>query len=99
VALGAGSGHLGSAIAGAAIAVVALGALGALTYRQVARIPRRVLQLAVGIVLATFGTFWAVEGAGGHWPGEEAALPAIAALYLATAAALLARRRQELPAR
>ena len=94
VALGAGAGHLGSAALGAALAVVVLGALGALTYRQVARIPRRVLQLAVGIVLATFGTFWAVEGAGGHWPGGEAALPAIGALYVATAGALLVRRRE-----
>jgi uncharacterized membrane protein len=93
VALGAGAGHLGSAALGAAAAVVVLGALGALASRPVARIPRRVLQLAVGTLLASFGTFWAVEGAGGHWPGAEAALPAITALYALVAAMVLTVHR------
>jgi Ca2+/H+ antiporter, TMEM165/GDT1 family len=97
IALGAGAGDLRPVALGAAGAVLLLGALGALTYRHVARIPRRILQLGVGVVLATFGTFWAVEGAGGRWPGHEAALVAIGALYLATAAALL-RRMRGLPA-
>jgi uncharacterized membrane protein len=93
VALGAGAGAVGSAAVGAAAAVVLLGALGALTHRLVARIPRRVLQLGVGVMLAAFGTFWAVEGVGGHWPAEEAAIPVLAALYLCAATVLLARAR------
>jgi uncharacterized membrane protein len=93
VALGAGAGAVGSAAIGAGAAVVLLGGLGALTHRLIARIPRRVLQLGVGIMLAAFGTFWAVEGVGGHWPANEAAIPALGALYLGAATVLLARAR------
>jgi Ca2+/H+ antiporter, TMEM165/GDT1 family len=94
VALGSGAGEFWPAALGAVAALVVLGALGALTYTLVARLPRRILQLGVGLVLATFGTFWAVEGAGGRWPGGEAALVGIAALYAATAAALLRMARR-----
>jgi hypothetical protein len=38
--------HLGSAVVGAAAAIIVLGALGGLTYRMIARIPRRALQLS-----------------------------------------------------
>ncbi len=85
VALGAAAHSLGSAIAGAAGAVVVVGALGALAYRFVARIPRRTLQLFVGAMLTTFGTFWAGEGVGLHWPGAETALAWLFAGYVAVA--------------
>jgi Ca2+/H+ antiporter, TMEM165/GDT1 family len=64
VAFGAAAGAAGSAVVGAVAAIIVLGAVGALTYRLVARIPRRALQLFVGALLTTFGTFWAVEGLG-----------------------------------
>jgi uncharacterized membrane protein len=89
VALGSAARDLTPAVAGAAAAVVVVGAAGALTYRLVARIPRRTMQLGVGALLTTFGTFWAAEGAGVHWPGGEWALVGLAALYAAVAAALL----------
>ena len=34
----------------------------------VRRVPRSVLQLVVGIMLTTFGSFWALEGLGVGWP-------------------------------
>jgi uncharacterized membrane protein len=89
VAFGAAARDLGSAAAGAAVAVVAIGALGALTYRLVARMPRRTMQLLVGAMLTTFGTFWAAEGTGVHWPGEDWALVGLAGLYLAASIASL----------
>ena len=42
------------------------------------------LAALVGLLLTTFGTFWAAEGAGASWPGDDAALPAILA-FLALA--------------
>jgi uncharacterized membrane protein len=48
------------------------------------------MKLGVCLLLSSFGTFWAVEGLGGEWPGSE-----FAVLYIATAysvAALLAVR-------
>ncbi|MDP9239748.1 MAG: hypothetical protein M3O55_03785 [Actinomycetota bacterium] len=74
VAFGAAAGAISSAAMGAALAVLAVGVLGLLTYRLVARIPRRALQLFVGAMLTTFGTFWAAEGVGVVWPGGDAAL-------------------------
>src|SRR3954449_2881500 len=63
-AFGGASGALGSAVIGAAAAGVVLAAVGAATYRLVARIPRRALQLFVGALLSAFGTFWSTEGFG-----------------------------------
>ncbi len=100
VALGAAAGDLWSAAAGAGVAVVAFSALGALTYPLLARIPRRTMQLVVGAMLTTFGTFWAVEGVGAHWPAEEWALAWLAVLYLAASLGMLAlvRRWRAAPA-
>jgi uncharacterized membrane protein len=89
VAFGAAAGAVGSAVVGAAAAVLVLGALGGLTYRLVARIPRRALQLFVGAMLTTFGTFWAGEGLGVAWPGDQWALLALGAVYVVAALGLL----------
>jgi Ca2+/H+ antiporter, TMEM165/GDT1 family len=66
-----------------------LAAVGAATYRLVARIPRRALQLFVGALLSSFGTFWAGQGVGVGWPGGELALLWLIALYAATGVVLL----------
>src|SRR4051794_6565562 len=100
VALGGASGALGSAVVGAAAAVIVLAVVGAATYRLIARIPRRALQLFVGALLSAFGTFWAGQGLGVRWPGGELALLCLAALYASTAVVLLSLvRRWQLPGR
>ena len=35
------------------------------------------MKFAVGVMLTSFGMFWGAEGAGAHWPGDDAALLAI----------------------
>jgi uncharacterized membrane protein len=89
VAVGGGAGALGSAIVGAVAAVVVLAAVGAATYRLIAAIPRRALQLFVGALLSAFGTFWAALGVGVSWPGSDLALLWLVALYAATGVVLL----------
>jgi uncharacterized membrane protein len=89
VAFGAASQAIGSAVIGAAAAVVIVGALGLASYRWVARIPRRALQLFVGVALVTFGTFWAGEGLSVGWPGGDLALVWLAVLYVAAALLLV----------
>ena len=89
VAFGAASNAVGSAAIGAAASVILIGALGAASYRLVARIPRRALQLFVGAMLVTFGTFWAGEGLSIGWPGEELALVWLAAVYVISALILV----------
>ena len=90
VAFGAAARAIGSAVLGAAASVVLVGALGLGSYRLVARIPRRALQLFVGAMLTTFGTFWAAEGLGVDWPGGDLALVWLGAVY-AVVALLLVR--------
>jgi len=89
VAFGAAAGTYGSAALGAAASVVVIGALGLASYRLVAQIPRRALQLFVGAMLVTFGTFWAGESLGVAWPGNELALAWLGALYVAAALVLV----------
>jgi uncharacterized membrane protein len=90
VAFGAAADAIGSAIVGAAVSIVIIGAVGALTYRYVAAVPRRALQLFVGAMLITFGTFWVGQGLSVDWPGGDFALVWLGALY-AAAALLLVR--------
>jgi Ca2+/H+ antiporter, TMEM165/GDT1 family len=89
VAFGAASRAIGSAAIGAAASIVIVGALGLASYRWVARIPRRALQMFVGAMLVTFGTFWAGEGLSVEWPGGELALVWLGAFYVVSALLLV----------
>lgn len=94
VSFGATSGHLMVSIVAAGAAFVVIAAAGAIARRAVERIPRSALQLVVGLMLSSFGTFWAVEGLGGTWPGEDAAILGLLGLYILTAVALVALLRR-----
>jgi uncharacterized membrane protein len=84
VTFGAGSNHLGAAVIGGVGAVVIIGALGFSLHQTVRRIPRSFLQLVVGILLTTFGTFWSLEGLGVEWPAGDGAILGLLALYVLT---------------
>jgi len=88
-AFGAASNAFGSAVAGALASIVVIGALGLASYRVVARIPRRALQLFVGAMLITFGTFWSGEGLGVEWPAGDLALVWLGAVYVVAALVLV----------
>ena len=70
------------AAAGAAAAGAIVLAVGAAAHRPLARVPQNTIKFAVGLLLSTFGTFWAVEGLGWftesgesvEWPGGDVAL-------------------------
>ena len=85
VSFGAGANNLGAAIVGGAAALVIVGGLGAALHNTVRRVPRSLLQLVVGILLTTFGTFWSLEGLGVTWPASDGAILGLLALYLLTA--------------
>ena len=92
---------LGSAVLGAAAAFVIIGAAGVLAHDVVQRIPRSALQLLVGTLLSSFGTFWSVEGLGVAWPGGDTAILVLVGWYVLAAAGytgLLRRRAQRLVA-
>jgi uncharacterized membrane protein len=94
VSFGAAAQALPSAILGAAAAIVVIGGAGLLTRGLVQRIPRSALQLLVGTLLSSFGTFWAVEGLGVAWPGEDAAILALVGWYALAAAYYIGRLRR-----
>jgi uncharacterized membrane protein len=83
VAFSAASHALASAVLAAAASVLLIGGLGFASYRLVARIPRRALQLFVGALLTTFGTFWAGEGLRVDWPGNDLSLLWLGVIYVA----------------
>ncbi len=94
VSFGANANQLGVAVIGGVGAVVVIGAIGLVLQRPVSRIPRSLLQLVVGILLTTFGTFWALEGLGVEWPAGDGAIPGLLALYLLTAATYITIERR-----
>jgi len=90
---------LPSAVLGAAAAFLVVAGAGLLAREVVQRIPRSALQLLVGTLLSSFGTFWAVEGLGVAWPGSDAAILVLVGWYLLAAAGyvgLLRRRARRL---
>src|SRR5439155_25841993 len=86
VSSGASADRPAVAVIGGVGALVVIGALGAALQGPVRRIPRSLLQLVVGILLTTFGSFWALEGLGVEWPAGDGAILGLLALYVAAAA-------------
>ena len=79
--IGASSGQLTVAAASAVAAVVVVGVIAAVLHRPLSRVPENAIKFAVGLLLTTFGTFWAGEGVGLHWLGEDLALLWLLAVY------------------
>jgi Ca2+/H+ antiporter, TMEM165/GDT1 family len=81
---------LGAAIGGAIVL-----AAGFALHKPLARVPENTIKFVVGLLLSTFGTFWAVEGLGWFapddaslsWPGGDLALLVLLGLWGALAVA------------
>src|SRR5262245_28833340 len=67
-----------AALAAVAVVVVA----GFLVRGPLARVPENALKFAVGVLLTSFGIFWAGEGIGVDWPREDASLLALIVFML-----------------
>jgi uncharacterized membrane protein len=83
--LGTASHNLGLAATAAAAAVVIVTIVGLILARQLSSVPENALKMVVGLMLVSFGTFWAGEGIGVHWPGSDLAIPVLVAFYGAVA--------------
>ena len=89
IALGAGGRMLVPASVGAGLALALVVALGLWLHRPLARVPENALKFGVGVMLAAFGTFWVGEGVGLDWPGSDAAILALMAVFLLVSLALV----------
>jgi uncharacterized membrane protein len=67
----------------AAAAIVVVVIAGVVAHRPLSRVPENTLKFTVGVMLTSFGTFWAGEGVGIDWPEDEASLAALIALTVA----------------
>jgi len=79
--LGGGDHQLGLASAAAGAAILVVAAVGLVVARQLAGVPENAMKTAVGLMLVSFGTFWAGEGLGVHWPGSDLAIPVLVGIY------------------
>jgi uncharacterized membrane protein len=83
------------AAAAAATALVIVVVVGVVIHAPLSRVPENTLKFTVGLLLTTFGTFWAAEGAGASWPVEDASLLVLLAFYaLASLGAVRFLRQQ-----
>ncbi len=89
--LGSTSHDLGLAAAAAAAALVVVLIAGLLVARQLSSVPENAMKMGVGLMLVSFGTFWAGESIGVRWPGSDLAIPVLVCFYGMVAWILVAR--------
>lgn len=77
VTFGATAHQVPLAALGAVVAVLLVVAVGLVVHEPLTRVPENLLKFVVGLLLTSFGTFWAAEGAGVSWPGSDLAIPGI----------------------
>ena len=95
IAFGAAQGRFAVAIAGAAAAVVLVAVVGVLVRKPLQRVPENTIKFTVGVMLTSFGCFWAAEGAGVDWPGDELSLLGVIAFVLALSYGLVRMLRRQ----
>lgn len=86
------------AVAGAVAAVIVVLALALVVRTPLTKVPENTLKYGVGLLLATFGTFWSIEGLGifsasGEslaWAGDDLVLVALLVGWLALTRVLIA---------
>jgi len=96
------AGNVPLAAAGAAIAGAIVLAVGAVLHRPLSRVPENTIKHGVGILLTTFGTFWAIEGLGVfsaertslEWPAGDLALLAVLIGWIVVSRGLVASLRR-----
>ena len=74
--------------AGAALALIVVVAAGTLIRAPLQKVPENTLKFVVGIMLASFGTFWGGEGVGIEWWGSDLFLLVLVVFYLCLSGAL-----------
>jgi uncharacterized membrane protein len=95
IAFGSAQGSLGLAVLGAAAAVVLVVLAGVIAHAPLSRVPENTIKFAVGLLLTSFGCFWAAEGAGVDWPGDELSLLGVIGFFALVSFLLVrALRRQ-----
>ncbi|HEY2502935.1 MAG TPA: hypothetical protein VGI68_16355 [Mycobacterium sp.] len=77
-------------------AVILVAGVGVALRAPLARVPENAMKFAVGVMLSSFGIFWASEGAGARWPGGDAALLAVVPVVAVFSLALVGLVRRSI---
>jgi uncharacterized membrane protein len=88
VTFGGAQHNVALAAVGAVAAAIVVLLVGLAVHRPLSQVPENTMKYAVGVMLTTFGIFWAGEGAGVEWPGSDASLIGLL-VYVLGASALL----------
>jgi len=88
VTFGASARQVPLAALAALAAIVVVVSVAVAVRAPLARVPENTIKFAVGVLLSSFGTFWAAEGAGAHWPGSDGSLLVLIPLILLLALGL-----------
>jgi uncharacterized membrane protein len=89
VTFGATAHNVWLAAFGALAALVLVLVVGVAVHAPLSRVPENTLKFAVGLLLTSFGTFWAAEGAGANWPASDGAILGLLVFYAAASFALV----------
>ncbi len=87
--MGSGAHAFGSAIVGAAMGLVVVLSLGAALRAPLAKVPENTLKFVVGVMLTSFGSYWAGQAMGIRWPLSDATLLLLIAGYVLLSAFLV----------
>lgn len=92
---GISQGSVPLAALGAGAAIVLVGLAGVIVRQPLSQVPENTMKFAVGLLLTTFGTFWASEGVGIAWPGTDLAIFGILAFLIIGSLGMVARLRRQ----
>jgi uncharacterized membrane protein len=99
VTFGGAQHNVALAAVGAVAAAIVVLLVGLAVHRPLSQVPENTMKFAVGVMLTTFGIFWAGEGAGVSWPGSDASIIGLLVYVLGISALLvsmLKRRHAQL---
>ncbi|MDB5074807.1 MAG: hypothetical protein JWO42_986 [Chloroflexi bacterium] len=83
VTFGASANNIALASVGAVAAILVVLVTGVVIRAPLSRVPENTLKFVVGLLLTSFGTFWAAEGAGASWPASDGAIVGLLIFYAA----------------
>jgi uncharacterized membrane protein len=95
VTFGSSQGNVPLAAAAALAAFVIVAVVGVLVRAPLSRVPENTIKFVVGVLLTSFGIFWAGEGIGVDWPGDDLALLGVLALVSLSSFVLVRIVRRE----
>lgn len=81
IAFGAAQSQLSTAVIAACAALLFVAIVGMVLHKPLSRVPENAMKLTVGIILATFGTYFGLKGVGILWPLGEWAILGLLAFY------------------